>query len=110
MQQMTNDQIKELNKIKKLIKEGKRRFELRTDRNYIDDLNNLDIKPHDAWQHILSLNKNLYFIDTRYDLKKDNKALTFKKNINKKIAYIKIKIEYNNNEEVVCLSFHEDGK
>lgn len=52
----------------------------------------------------------MYFPDSRYDLTKDNEALIFKKMIKGKVAYIKIKREYHEDEEVVCLSFHEDGR
>jgi hypothetical protein len=41
----------------------------------------------------------------------DKNTLIFKKKINNIITYIKLKIELDENEEVVvCLSFHNDKK
>lgn len=108
---MNQQDVKYLGYIKNLVYQEKRRFEVRSDRDYLNDLLNLGITPLEAWNHILSLNKNLYFVDPKPNYFKDGKSLTFKKYINGKIAYIKIRVEKDDNDdEVVCLSFHEDGK
>lgn len=108
---MNQQDVKYLGYIKNLVYLKKRRFEVRPDRDYLNDLLNLGITPLGAWEHILSLNKHLYFVDSKPNYFKDGKSLTFKKYINGKIAYIKIRVEKDDNDdEVVCLSFHEDGK
>lgn len=108
---MNQQDVKYLGYIKNLVYLKKRRFEVRPDRDYLNDLLNLGITPLEAWEHILSLNKHLYFVDPKPNYFKDGKSLTFKKYINGKIAYIKIRVEKDDNDdEVVCLSFHEDGK
>lgn len=109
---MNHHQIKMLSKMKKLVYEGKRRFEPRTDRDYVADLLDFGLTEEAAWEeHILYLNSNLYFKDPKPNYsKKDDYSLTFKKNIDGKIAYIKIRLESTSEEETVCLSFHEDGK
>lgn len=109
---MNQDQLRLLNKMKNLIYNKKRRFESRTDRDYIADLLDFGLTEESAQdEHILYLNKNFYFIDPKPNYSKENElALTFKKPINGKIAYIKLKLECNSDEETVCLSFHEDNK
>lgn len=109
---MNQEQIKLLNKMKKLIKEGKRRFISRPDRDYLEDLLDFGLTEEAAWEnHILYLNTNFYFIDPKpIYTKDDNLTLTFKKIIDKKTAYIKLRLEKTSTEETVCLSFHEDNK
>lgn len=107
---MNNDQLKILSKMKKLIKLGKRRFQTRRDRDYLQDLLELGISESEAWNVILELNKHFYFNDPKPSYYKNTDTLIFKKQINGVVAYIKLKIENNNNQEeiVVCISFHED--
>lgn len=109
---MTNSQIKELSEIKKLVREGKRKFEQREDSDYLSDLLEIGITEEEAWNHVLTLNKNFWFIDPKPNYrKKSASALLFKKIINGTIAYIKIKKEIEeNNEMAVCLSFHKDRR
>jgi len=98
--------------MKKLIKLGKRRFQIRRDRDYLQDLLKLGISESEAWNIILELNNHFYFNDPRPSYYKNTDTLIFKKQINGIIAYIKLKIEKNNNQEeiVVCISFHEDNR
>lgn len=110
---MNQEQIMLLNRMKKLIYHKKRRFEPRLDRDYLEDLLEFGLTEDAAWdQHIIYLNSNLYFFDKKLDYnKKDNLSLTFKKPIDGKVAYIKLRVEPNEfDEETVCLSFHVDGK
>lgn len=109
---MNNDQLKILSKMKKLIKLGKRRFQIRRDRDYLLDLLELGISESEAWNVILELNKHFYFNDPKPSYYKNTDTLIFKKQINGVVAYIKLKIENNNNQEeiVVCISFHEDNR
>lgn len=109
---MNNEQLKILSKMKKLIKLGKRRFQIRKDRDYLQDLLELGISESEASNIILELNKHFYFNDPKPLYYKNTDTLIFKKQINGVVAYIKLKIEKNNNQEeiVVCISFHEDNK
>ena len=109
---MNNEQLKILSKMKKLIKLGKRRFQIRKDRDYLQELLELGISELEAWNIILELNKHFYFNDPKPLYYKNTDTLIFKKQINGVVAYIKLKIEKNNNQEeiVVCISFHEDNK
>lgn len=105
---MNVTQIKELSKIKKLVKLGKRKFVQRKDCDYLQDLLEIGITEEEAWNHVLYLNKNFWFIDPLPSYNKSSKdALVFKKQINGILVYIKIKIE---NEIVICLSFHKDRR
>ncbi len=107
---MTNEQIRLLSKMKKLINQGKKRFIQRKDRDYVEALLELGIT-EEAWNYILSLNINYYCHDFKPFYAKDGESLVFKMKINNNIAYIKLKIEeYNKEEETVCLSFHKDNK
>lgn len=106
---MNNNQIKLLSKMKKLILNNKRRFLLRTDRDYVEELFELGITEKEAWNYILSLNANYYFVDYKPSYNASNDSLTFKRKINNEVAYIKLKVEMNGiEEETVCLSFHKD--
>ena len=108
---MTNEQVKLLAKMKKLINQGKRRFAPRKDRDYVESLLDLGITEEEAWNYILRLNSYYYCHDLKPFYNKNGEALIFKMKINNNIAYIKLKIEeYNNEEETVCLSFHKDIK
>ena len=110
---MNNQQRKLLITMKKLIKQGKRRFANRYDRNYKEDLFEIGITEYEAWNnHILRLNEAYYFVDYRPTYYKTNNTLVFKKFINNRKVYIKLKIEKdtNSNEECVCLSFHLDNR
>ena len=108
---MTNEQLRLLSKMKKLINQGKRRFALRKDRDYVEALFELGITEQEAWNYILRLNSYYYCHDYKPFYAKDGESLVFKMKINDNIAYIKLKIEkYNNEEQTVCLSFHRDIK
>ncbi len=108
---MTNEQIRLLSKMKKLINQGKKRFAQRKDRDYVETLLELGIAEEEAWKYILRLNVNYYCHDFKPFYAKDGESLVFKMKINDNIAYIKLKIEkYNNEEETICLSFHKDIK
>ena len=105
---MNKEQLKLLSKMKKLIMAGNRRFQVRKDRDYLKALAEIGISEEEAWNnYILSLNINFYIPDKKPNYSRGNEALTFLRKINGKDAYIKLKIEQNNNtEETVCLSFH----
>ena len=107
---MTAKEIHLLKKMKELVKNGKRRFQERKDRLYTDDLAELYLTEEQAWNHVLSLNPNMYYVDNKPFYKQSPNKLTFKKVINKNIVYIKLAIEKINGEEVVCWSFHKDGE
>lgn len=107
---MNEHQIRLLFEIKKLIRAKKRHFKIRNDRNYLEDLLELGITEQEAWNHILYLKPQFYFIDPKPNYSKPvNECLVFKKNINGKIAYIKICIN-SDNVEAECWSFHEDKR
>lgn len=110
---MNSEQNKLLTKIKKLVKQGKRKFLIRKDRNYLDDLLELGISVEEAWNQILTLNCNLYYFDSKASYRNNKDTLIFKKQINNIKTYIKLKIEIDeegNEEIVLCLSFHKDKK
>ena len=108
---MNTEQRRELSRMKKLIKEGHRRFEQRKDRDYLEELLELGITEEEAWNIILQLNENSFFIDPKPNYSKDEDALIFKRLVNGMNVYIKIKIEYRDmKEETVCLSFHKDER
>ena len=93
--------------MKKLISEGKRRFQTRKDRDYLKALAEIGISEKQAWEYILSLNINFFVPDKNPNYNRSNEALIFIRNINGKDVYIKLKVEKNNmEEETVCLSFH----
>lgn len=104
---MNQKQVLLLNKMKKLIKDGKRKFQQRKDRDFTKDLLELDLTIEDAWKQILYLNKNFYYIDNKPLHKQTRNTLTFKKLIKNKMAYIKLELN-DNDEVVVCWSFHQD--
>lgn len=104
---MNMDQLRLLSYMKKLIKEGKRRFKTRKDRDYLQDLLEIGISESEAWNFILELNSNFYFCDPKPSYYSQNDILIFKRKINGIDTYIKLAIEQNNNgEETVCWSFH----
>ena len=107
---MTGEQLKLLAKMKRLILAGKRRFLIRQDRNHLQELVDIGITEKEAWDEILSLSNINYFHDYKpFYSKRGDDALTFKKEINRQLVYIKLKIEKEkNNELTVCLSFHID--
>ena len=107
---MTDSELKLLSKMKKLVYQKKRRFEQRKDRDYITSLFELGITEEEAWNYILRLNSYYYYYDLKPDYLVNGKALVFKMIINGIMAYIKLKIEKNINEDeiVVCISFHKD--
>lgn len=109
---MNLDENKLLSKMKNLVYEGKRRFENREDRNYLEDLLEIGITPSQAWEHILSLNCHMYFFDPKPSYKRSRNNLTFKKIINNICVYIKLQLEITDEKEelVICLSFHRDNK
>lgn len=106
---MTGEQLRKLSKMKKLINSNKKRFMIRRDRDYISELLVIGINEEMAWREILSLSGKDYINDYKPFYAKDGECLTFKKVINGYKVYIKIKIEeYNESEQVLCLSFHID--
>ena len=106
---MTEEQVKLLSKMKKLIYKGNRKFLNRKDRNYLEELFEIGISESIAWNEILSLSKVNYCYDYKPSYYKNDDALIFKKTINGQLVYIKLKIEkYDNNEMTVCISFHID--
>ena len=109
---MTDSELKQLYKMKKLISCGKRKFVKRKDRDYIQDLLDIGISEEQAWEEVKSLSKADYWYDDKNTYIFDNdKALVFKKIINDVLTYIKLKIEKDKNGEItVCLSFHRDYK
>lgn len=66
-------------RMRKLIKEGKREFKDRNDRNYLADLYNLSLTVDEAWREILSLNKNFYFSDPMPNYNQSPNSLTLRK-------------------------------
>ena len=107
---MTHEQLKLLSQMKKLIKNGKCRFQVRNDRDYLEELLNLGISEREAWNYILTLNSNFYVHDFKPNYLINGESLIFKRLINGNIAYIKLKIEKSeSDEETVCLSFHKDS-
>ena len=108
---MNSEQLKLLNKMKKLISTGKRHFADRNDRDYLEDLTNIGITVDDAWKIILGLNIHFYFPDEKPKHYRSNDSLTFKRDVNGIKVYIKLKIEkLDNDDETVCLSFHKDNR
>lgn len=106
---MNSNELKILSKMKKLIKQGKRRFSIRKDRDYLEDLLEIGISEAEAWNYILELNSHFYFSDPKPTYYKTNNLLIFKRKINGENVYIKLVIEKNDTEEeTVCLSFHKD--
>ncbi len=87
---MNNEQIKLLNRMKQLIRTNKKKFKIRKDRDYLEDLKEIGITIEDAWKQILTLNTNFYFIDNKPFYNQSQNTLTFKKTINKKSVYIKL--------------------
>ena len=107
---LDTDQLRILTKMKRLIKNGNRRFQMRKDRDYIQDLLELGIDEVEAWDIILTLNNHFYFKDPKPTYYKNKDTLIFKRKVNGVLTYIKLKIETKNKEETVCLSFHKDKK
>jgi len=108
---VTGEQLRLWSKMRKLIKEGKRRFKPRDDRDYLQGLLELGISESEAWNFILQLNSHSYFNDPKPSYYKQNDTLLFKRKINGIETYIKLQIEENgNDEETVCWSFHKDNK
>ena len=109
---MNSNQIKLFNRMKDLIRNKKRRFKIRKDRNIKRDLFDLDLTEDKAWKIICNLNPNNYFRDPIFSHhKSNNNTLTFKRLINCKMVYIKLELEFDDDgEETVCWSFHEDHR
>ena len=98
--------------MKLLIKQGRRKFIHRKDRDYDRDLDDIGITEDEAWEVILSLGPRDFILDYRPIYRKIGEdALVFKRMIKKKRIYIKIKLEKRDNDDItVCLSFHIDNK
>ena len=108
---MTEEQLKLLAKMKKLITKGNKKFVPRKDRDYIEELLEIGISENLAWQEVLTLSSYNYVPDYKPFYLKTENTLVFKKDINGNRVYIKLKIEeYNSKEMTVCLSFHKDYK
>ena len=107
---MNNEQNRLLSKMKKLIKEGKRCFQNRDDRDYLGALLELGITEDEAWNQMLTLNSHFWVQDLKPSYLTTGKSLIFIKEINGIQAYIKLKIETpNKDEEVVWISFHKNN-
>ena len=105
---MNGNQIKYLSEMKKLVKQGKRKFVCRKDRDYTIDLLDIGISEGEAWNEILTLAPIHYVPDPkpRYSIK-GKEALVFNKKINGILVYIKIKIESDDGiDKTLCVSFH----
>ena len=89
---MDIDQLRILTKMKRLIKNGNRRFQIRKDRDYIQDLLELGIDEVEAWNIILTLNNHFYFNDPKPTYYKNKDTLIFKRKVNGVLTYIKLKI------------------
>lgn len=64
--------------------------------------------PNQVWDEILTLTPNDYFSGPSVDVDRPNEGSVlwiFKKEVNGKIVYIKMKIDQRG---TVCISFHED--
>ena len=109
---MNHEQIKLLTKIKMLVKMGYKYFANRKDRNHVEDLAAIGISEKMVWdKYIMFLKPHDYIPDYKPTYRKDMNSLTFKRMINGKKVYIKLKIEEkNNHENAVCLSFHIDNR
>ena len=108
---MTSEQIKLLAKMKKLISIGKRQFACRKDRDYNQELLDIELTESEAWEEILTLSSYNYYPDYKQFSSTEKDALVFKKYIKGHMVYIKLKLEiYNRDEITVCLSFHIDYK
>ena len=62
---MNASQIKLLAKMKKLITINKRKFAVRKDKDYVEELLELGITETETWGNILSLNANFYYTDPK---------------------------------------------
>jgi hypothetical protein len=110
---MPDEIVTFLKRVKILIKAKRRRFSNRTINglNYKEILlNDFGITVLEAWNQILSLHPREHYPDNKFSYEKRSDAYIFKRIVSGVNAYIKIKIEYNKNnqEEVVCVSFHKD--
>lgn len=108
---MTDQQLRLLAKMKRLVYKGYKKFEDRSDRDNIQDLLDIGISLDEAWKEVLLLSKADYYFDLKPTYAKTGESLTFRKIINGVLVYIKLKIEtYNNNETTTCISFHISNK
>lgn len=74
---MTGEQLKLLSKMKKLIKNGQRRFANRKDRDYYQELLEIGISEERAWSEILTLSSFNYVSDYKPFYSKTGQSLTF---------------------------------
>ena len=98
---MNNQQMILWNKMRSMIRQNKRKFQYRNDRNIYEGLNDLGLTVEDAWREILQLNKHFYVIDNMPFYNQSKNSLTFKKPIKQKIAYIKLILD-ENDDVVAC--------
>lgn len=97
--------------MKKLIKEKKRKFQTRKNRDYVAELAELGISEEEAWEQILYLNFGDLINDWKPSYSRIGESLVFKKKVNGVMTYIKLKIEIDDNvEKTVCMSFHKDER
>lgn len=106
---MKQQDIRLLMKMKQAVVEGKCYFKLRNDRDYKQDLLDIGITESECWEHILSLNSNMYFPDPKPIYYQSEEILIFKKNILGNQIYIKLKY-MKDSAEVECWSFHINGR
>ena len=79
---MNSTQIKLFSNMRKLISNGKRRFECRPDRDYVEDLLEIGITEEEAWRYILELNCHFYIPDSKPNYSRNGESLIFKREIN----------------------------
>ena len=105
------DTVNFIKKMRKLIDDNRYKFADRNYNgvNYVDILmNDFAITPIEAICHIKKLNTH-FWIPDRKPLYSNAGAFVFKKPINQVMAYIKLKIESDDNGEMlVVISFHRD--
>ena len=105
------EKIQEINsfleKAKRLISIGKYDFVPRRTNMQALAQHGLTIK--DAKEEIFSLVVGDYYKGTKQDFDRPGVVWEFKKTVEKKPFYIKLKVTQENGEDVLrCLSFHED--
>lgn len=109
---MSDEIVTFLTRMKKCVNNHQRRFSNRTYNglSYTQVLiNDFNITVKEAWDVILTLHKGHFCVDEKPDYYGDNNTYVFKREVNSVMAYIKLKIEIRNDEQVVCISFHKDN-
>ena len=104
---IADETVSFLSKAKLLVSQNKRRIAGRTD--FVQNLALIGITSiHEIWPHILSLKAQQRIPDSKLIYDGGGEAIIFIKKINGHDTYIKLKIEENNDREIlVCISFHK---